>query len=301
MNCYNSETWLREAIESVLAQTYPAWELVFWDNASTDASQAIARSYGERIRYFRGSETVPLGAARNLALSQARGQYLALLDCDDIWLPELLEEQVSVMESGDYALCYGGIIVIDASGREFKRMVPPRRSGNLFDALLRQFDIYPPATMLRRSTLERRRLGFDPLMTASEEYCLFMQLAAVEPVFSIPKPLAKYRVHERALTNASLGRWAHEREYTLRLIEEANPGIRERYRLGFAKARARIRYYRARFHVARRERGAAIRALAPTILLDLRYLALFGLLFLPLRVWERVHEARSGRRQYGVE
>ena len=88
MNCLNAEPYLREAIDSVVAQTYPDWEIIFWDNASRDASGAIAKSYGERVRYFRGETTVPLGEARNLAIAEAKGRYLAILDCDDVWLPE---------------------------------------------------------------------------------------------------------------------------------------------------------------------------------------------------------------------
>lgn len=70
-----------------MAQTFGDFEVIFWDNGSTDDSPAIAQSYGPKLRYFRGKTTVPLGAARNLALMRARGRYLAFLDCDDLWRP----------------------------------------------------------------------------------------------------------------------------------------------------------------------------------------------------------------------
>ncbi len=61
MNCFNSEKYLREAIDSVYAQTYKDWEIIFWDNASTDHSKEIAKSYDNKLKYSRGKETVPLG------------------------------------------------------------------------------------------------------------------------------------------------------------------------------------------------------------------------------------------------
>ena len=84
MNCLNSSRDLREAMNSLMAQTFTDFEVIFWDNCSTDESPAIAQSYGEKVRYFRGESIVPLGEGRNLALAQARGRYLAFLDCDDL-------------------------------------------------------------------------------------------------------------------------------------------------------------------------------------------------------------------------
>jgi K+ transporter len=99
MNCLNSSRDLREAMDSLMAQTFTDFEVIFWDNCSTDASPAIAQSYGEKVRYFRGQSIVPLGEGRNLALAQARGKYLAFLDCDDLWRSAKLERQVALFEA----------------------------------------------------------------------------------------------------------------------------------------------------------------------------------------------------------
>ncbi|MEJ2405866.1 MAG: glycosyltransferase family 2 protein, partial [Candidatus Thiodiazotropha sp.] len=121
MNCYNGERFLREAIDSVYEQGFQDWEIIFWDNASTDSSAEIAQSYDERVKYFLADETAPLGEARNHALKQASGKYIAFLDCDDLYLPEKLEKQVALMESGDYALSYGSAIMIDEHGAVIRR------------------------------------------------------------------------------------------------------------------------------------------------------------------------------------
>jgi len=91
MNCYNSDSFLKEAIESVYNQTYSNWEIIFWDNASTDNSANIAKSYDERIKYYLAPKTTPLGEARNLALSYTTGEYVAFLDCDDIWISDMID------------------------------------------------------------------------------------------------------------------------------------------------------------------------------------------------------------------
>lgn len=299
INCFNGAAYLREALDSIVAQRWPSWEIVFWDNGSTDGSVEIARSYGSRVRYFRAERTTPLGEARNLAIRQAAGEYIAFLDCDDVWLPDTLSTLVGEMERGQWAVCYAGIVQTDAAGREIGRLVPPLRRGNLLDALLMQFDIWVPSLMVRRAALEASGLSFDPRIVASEEYCLFVQLAVTLPFCSLPVALARYRIHDNALTNKSISRWAEEREYTLERIKEAHPGIESRHRAAFREAYARARYYRARWHLSRGEKRKAIAQLGPTITVGSRYAALFALALLPTRLWDAVHRARSHRSAYG--
>lgn len=297
INCYNGERYLREAMDSIAAQTHSEWEIVFWDNGSTDGSAALAKSYGSRVRYFAAAETTPLGAARNLALRQARGTYVAFLDCDDVWMPDTLATLVAAMEGGPWAACYGGIVKIDAEGRRIGTWVPPAREGDLLDALLMEFDINVPAVLVRRSALEETGLSFDPTIVASEEYCLFMQLAAKRPFRSLPVAVARYRIHDAALTGRSISKWAEEREYTLRRIEAGDPGIAARHARAFREAYARARYYRARFLLSTGEKLRAIRELSRVALVDVRYAGLFLLSLAPTRLWDEVHRARTHRTQ----
>ena len=80
MNCLNCEQYLRDAIDSVYAQTYDNWEIIFWDNGSCDKSGEIAKSYDSKLKYFKTEETSILGTARVLAVEQANGEYFAFLD-----------------------------------------------------------------------------------------------------------------------------------------------------------------------------------------------------------------------------
>jgi len=85
MNIWNGGPYLREAIDSVLAQTYRDWELIAWDDCSTDNSSEIVKSYTDpRIRYVLAEKQIPLGHARNMALKEVKGEWIAFLDQDDI-------------------------------------------------------------------------------------------------------------------------------------------------------------------------------------------------------------------------
>ena len=110
----NANTFIREAIESVLAQTYDSWELILVDDGSTDASTKIARKYSDghtpRIRYLEheGHANRGMSASRNLGIRAARGEYVAFLDSDDVWLPQKLEQQVQILGAHpDVAMVYG--------------------------------------------------------------------------------------------------------------------------------------------------------------------------------------------------
>jgi len=300
INCYNGERFLKEAIDSVYAQSWPRWEIIFWDNASTDSSGAIARQYDERLRYFRAEVTTPLGEARNLAFAKSHGEFIAMLDCDDVWLPDTLQQLVGGMEDSErkFAVCYGGIERIDARGQKIGKMIPPPRRGNLLESLLCQFDIMPCASIIRRSVLQESGHTFDASLTASEDYCFFMTLAAEHPFHSLSECVARYRVHEGSLTNKTMAKWADEWEHTLLRIRASHPNIEERHPKGFRRALARVDYYRARNLMRLGERSGARRLLRRNLFVDLRYIALFFVSLLPLKMWDAVHAWYHKRSQF---
>jgi glycosyltransferase involved in cell wall biosynthesis/CelD/BcsL family acetyltransferase involved in cellulose biosynthesis len=149
---YNAERFLRETVESVLAQTYAAWELLLVDDGSTDGSTEIAQSYAASCRgkifYLEhpGHRNLGVNAARNLGARNSRGQFLAFLDSDDIWLPTKLEVNVAAMiEHGDAGFIFGSTeywYEWDADGNNHrKNEVPVLAPG---EALYR-----PPALLAR--------------------------------------------------------------------------------------------------------------------------------------------------------
>src|SRR5262245_17309516 len=110
----NTDRFIQESIESVFAQTYDGWELLLVDDGSSDASSAIAHGYAEqhphKVRYLEhaGHQNRGMSASRNLGIRHATGEYIALVDADDVWLSHTLEQQVAILESHPTAaMVYG--------------------------------------------------------------------------------------------------------------------------------------------------------------------------------------------------
>jgi teichuronic acid biosynthesis glycosyltransferase TuaG len=102
--CYNGALFIAQAIESVIAQTYKNWEMIIVDDCSTDMSLDIALSYAakdKRIKVLKMEQNSGAALARNKAIKVSRGEYLAFLDSDDIWLPEKIEKQLQFMQKND--------------------------------------------------------------------------------------------------------------------------------------------------------------------------------------------------------
>lgn len=198
MNCLNCAKYLREAIDSVYAQNYQDWEIIFWDNASTDNSADIAKSYDNKLRYFRGEHTIPLGYARNMALEKATGTYVAFLDCDDLWLPEKLEKQMELFNKNpEVALVYSNCYVIDKSGNimktSFDTSEPAR--GQAFNELFLRNNFIPLLTVVIRKKVLDTAGKFEPLYKICEEYDIFLKITHSHLIDYVDSPLAKYRVH----------------------------------------------------------------------------------------------------------
>jgi glycosyltransferase involved in cell wall biosynthesis len=281
MNCFNGAQFLKEAIDSVYAQTYLDWEIIFVDNCSTDKSQEIANLYDSKIKVFKTDKNIPLGAARNFGIKQCSGRYIAFLDTDDMWLPNAIEKLLTLITSGNYALAYAGQLNINVDNAIIGKMTPKKQKGIIFGGLLEQFDIPIVTSMVSSQHLLKSGLLFDNNVHASEEYCLFMQLAVRYCFISIDEIVTKYRIHDNALSNKTISRWANERRYTLDKIIKENPGIRRLYQKEFKEAYARADYYEVRFLLFLNKRKSARSLLGKHIFQDVRYFFLYFLLFFP--------------------
>lgn len=203
MNCLDSEKYLRQAIDSVYAQSYQNWEIIFWDNVSSDDSADIAKSYRDgRLRYFRGQKTVPLGHARNFAIERSKGGFIAFLDCDDIWLPQKLEKQVPLfLADKEVGLVYSDTYFFNESGLQ-KRLYADKSPyrGYRFPELLNHYLISLETAVVRRSALDSLDHWFDERFNMVEEYDLFVRIGLDWKIDFVPEVLAKWRVHEQSWT-----------------------------------------------------------------------------------------------------
>jgi glycosyltransferase involved in cell wall biosynthesis len=297
INCYNGDKYLNEAIDSVFTQTYTNWEIIFWDNCSTDKSAEIAKSYGEKVRYFYSYSNTSLGEARNEALKKVKGKYVCFIDCDDIWSnTKKIELQVNLLEENpEFVLCFGNMNEISENGEFFREVITNTKSGYSFPQLLKQFDISIITSMLRNQVLIESGLSFDPNIKASEEYCLFMQLACNHKIGVIDSSLASYRVSMNSLTSKSLEILGKERRYTLNKIIANDSYIVAKYPRELRIALARADYYDARWFMQLKKRNKAIRLLWRNIFLDFRYLILLISAILPYKIWDAIHLAKRKR------
>ena len=239
MNCLNSSEHLQETLDSLAAQTFTDFEVIFWDNGSTDSSPQIARGHAGlagRLRYFRGEETVPLGAARNLAIARSRGRYVAFLDCDDLWRPEKLARQVACFEADPHV----GLVSTDTEIFDGKHVLKrlfaesrPQR-GKAFAALMERQWISMSSAMLSRAALDSvvcppaREGGapvwFDESLNVCEEADIFYRVAHDWELDHVDAPLTLWRVHGNNTTFRKFGQFADETLYILEKHRRLWPG-----------------------------------------------------------------------------
>ena len=119
MTSYNTASYIKETIQSVLNQTYQNWELIIVDDCSADNTDEVLGTIKDpRIRYFKNDKNSGAAVSRNKALREARGQWIAFLDSDDLWMPEKLEKQIHFMEKNDYSFSYTNYEEIDVEGKK---------------------------------------------------------------------------------------------------------------------------------------------------------------------------------------
>jgi len=200
MNCHNGALFLQEAIESVYTQKFEDWEIIFFDNASTDDSAEIAKSFDTRIKYFYNPDLIPLGSARNRAIKHANGTYLAFLDCDDLWMPSklLLQQQalVSPIKERGCAFCYTDAMRIDQFGEGIMPYSQGRElaEGSVFLALMRDCFISMSSCVINRKICLSLG-GFDESFEYVEEWDLWLRTAQRYDLAFVPECLTSIRFH----------------------------------------------------------------------------------------------------------
>ncbi|MBI5077286.1 glycosyltransferase [Candidatus Falkowbacteria bacterium] len=228
MNCYNSAEFLKEAIDSVYRQTISGWEIIFWDNASTDASAGIAKNYDSRLRYFHGAINLPLGEARNKAVAEARGEFIAFLDCDDIWLPEKLEKQLQIFSTDDnLALVYTNTVKFQNNYEvvDFRENDEPPPSGRIFEHLLKKDFITLSSAMCRKKHLLSLNSIFNPLFHVGEDWELWLRLCYYFSAGYVPEPLTKWRINPNSMTHKKFLLYSAETKMIIDILKNLDSRI----------------------------------------------------------------------------
>lgn len=217
LNIRNGAAFLREALDSVMGQSFADWELIAWDDRSSDDSASIVAEYADpRIRYFLSPEETPLGKARDLAMRQARGEWLAFLDQDDVWLPRKLEKQMALAAAG-VGIIYGRAMLFDSRrgnlhDYDYAHEFQPLPEGDIFAQLFRHACfIAMSSAMLRRSAVAE--LGAIPeSIQVVPDYYLYVAIARRYQARALQQVVCRYRLHSGSMTAA--------RQHRLRLHSE---------------------------------------------------------------------------------
>lgn len=173
--CYNSASFIVQAMDSVLAQTFEDWEMLIADDCSTDDSAAIVQEYARqdsRIRYYRtdspsGGPSIP----RNIGLEHARGEYIAFLDSDDLWLPEKLKEQLSFLVTHKLDFVYSDYEKITWKGERKNRVIHARAVSSFWDTI-ESNDIPCLTVLIRSSVIGNTRFKHIP----KEDYVFWLDI-----------------------------------------------------------------------------------------------------------------------------
>ena len=216
ISTYNRLPKVKEAIDSVLKQTYRDFELWVVDDGSTDGTGELLKVFGNKIKYLcqvnRG-----VSAARNLGLKVSRGKYVAFLDSDDLWEPRKLEIQVRCMEANpQFPLCYTDEIWIRMGVRVNPKKKHAKSSGWIFEKCLPLCIISPSSAIMKRTLLDEIG-GFDENLPVCEDYDFWLRVTRRYPVLFIDKKLiVKRGGHPDQLSTRS---WGNDR-YRVMALEK---------------------------------------------------------------------------------
>lgn len=230
---HNAAGSLVETLDSIVAQTYISWEAIVADDASTDATKEIAAGYHPQVKCVRSPSKLGIGGARNLALREARGELVALLDADDLWMPQYLARQLARYDEAVAAGENVGIVCCDA----FEFGPDGRRPGTYsrrvgwsepvtVKTLLRSNTIFVSAVVPR--DLIETLGGFATDCLGTEDYDLWLRIVeSGRTVLTVREPLVLYRISDTAIS-ASVATMARATQTTYRrALERGQLGLIE--------------------------------------------------------------------------
>ena len=240
---YNRRKMLQEAITSVLIQTYTHLELLVVDDGSNDGTEAMVKAYTDpRITYiFQPHQGV--SRARNRGILTAQGTYIAFLDSDDLWLPDKLARQLTLLQhEPEIPLVHTEEIWVRNGRRVNPQKKHQKAGGEIFDKALPRCIISPSAALIRRELFAEIGL-FDEALPACEDYDLWLRVTARYPVAFLPEPLIiKRGGHNDQLSRCYLGMDRFRIASLVKLLS-STPLSPHQFRLAHAELTRKCRIY----------------------------------------------------------
>ena len=203
MNCYNGETYLADALKSILSQTYKNFEVIFWDNQSHDNSAFIYKSFKDkRLKYNYAKKKTSLYRARNLALKKTRGEFIAFLDTDDVWLKNKLSSQIEKIKNKKTTLVYSNYYILNQfTGLKkiaYKEKLP---EGVIYKKLLKNYFLGIGTVLMKKDIFLKKKFFFNERFNIIGDFDFFTMLSKNNYFSSIQRPLSIYRIHKESFSN----------------------------------------------------------------------------------------------------
>ena len=205
VNCYNGELFLEKCLLSILRQTYKNWELIFWDNRSTDDSKNIFEKVkNKKFKYFKAKKFTNLYAARNLALKEAKGEIIMFVDVDDEWLEDKIDQQIKIFKKNKKIN-----IVSSNFFREknifffkFKKKFLSNKNKNILNTLdlIKKYQIGWSTIAIKKRLFNFRSKNFNEKSYMISDFEFIINISTRNKVFFINEPLVIYRDHASQLS-----------------------------------------------------------------------------------------------------
>lgn len=199
INCYNGEKYLARSIKSVINQSHKNWEIIFWDNKSTDNSFKILNKFKDkRIKYFLSPKHEKLYNARNSAIKKAKGKFIAFLDTDDTWKRNKLNLQINHLKKTKSDICFTNYL-INKNKREyaFKKNLHSR---NINNQILNEYPIGILTVLMKANIFFKNKIFFNKNYEIIGDFDYFYRLSKLFKFSSINKYLATYYIHKENLS-----------------------------------------------------------------------------------------------------
>ena len=199
MPSYNTERYIRDSIDSVLAQTYTNWELLIIDDCSPDNSNEIIESYNEpRIRLLKNKKNLGAACSRNYGLREAKGRYIAFLDSDDTWVKDKLEKQVKFIQNNNYAFIYADYrICLNGVWENVIRTAPDKINRRKI------FNYCYFSTITVMYDVEKVGLIQIENLQKNNDYAMWIQALEKVDAYRQPECLSFYMKHENSVSSGS--------------------------------------------------------------------------------------------------
>lgn len=198
MPSWNTGRFIAESIQSVINQTYENWELIIVDDCSTDDTDAVVASFPDtRIRYLKNAKNSGAAVTRNRAMREAKGEWIAFLDSDDLWAPEKLKKQISFMKEHGYVFSYHDYVKVDEESQPLNIYV----TGPEIVTKRKMYNYGYPGCLTFMYSAKAMGLIQIKDIKKNNDYAILLKLCKKADCYLLPENLAQYRIRKKSISH----------------------------------------------------------------------------------------------------